>query len=182
MVDYYEQKGEFDEYEFSKKRRRESFLRPDEFDEFKEPEIREVTLVKRRSMPRMEETKLEPMKRDLPQVFGSLFDRVDFLKARIEETEKTIIEREKLHNQFLKEIENDINSREDMLSHITDIDEKRNFQLDMSILRKERRQENVQFWRDVLELRTELRELMEKLETEENILEAFKKIEGGEDG
>ncbi|MBU0530245.1 MAG: hypothetical protein ABIH52_04205 [Candidatus Aenigmatarchaeota archaeon] len=180
MPEYYDNRSEFDEYEFAKKKRsRESFLRPEDFEELKDAEIREVPVIKRRTSPRMEEAKFTPLNRDIPQIFGSLFDRVDFLKARIVETETSIEERGRLHKGSVKEINSDIQEKEEMERHITDLDEKRNFRLDISILRKERRIESIQFWKDVLELRTELRELMEKLETEEKIVEVFKGIEGG---
>ena len=146
--------------------------------EAREPEIQRVEVVKRRAMPRMEEAKLRPIKRDTPEVFGNLFDRVEFLKERINEIEESAATRNAMHNEFLKEIDADIAHKEDMATHISDMDERRNFTLDISILRREKRQENVQFWRDILELKTELRELSERLQTENKILSAFKDIEG----
>ena len=91
-----------------------------------------------------------------------------------------IAERGVLHDDFIKEIDADIREKEEMANHITDLDERRNFKLDISILRKERRNENIQFWKDILELKTELRELSEKIQTEEKILSAFRKIEDGD--
>jgi len=183
MVDAreYRTDDDFDEYEFNKKKRQESLDRTvPRFEPLVEDEVKEVPVIKKRSMPRMEETKIKPLKRDTPKVFGNLFDRVDFLKERVAETEATMKERENIHNQILQEIDVDITDKEQMATHITDLDEQRNFRLDISILRKEKRQEVIQFWRDILELRTELRELLEKLQTEEKILDAFKTISEGE--
>ncbi|MFH1978531.1 MAG: hypothetical protein ABIJ92_04355 [Candidatus Aenigmatarchaeota archaeon] len=170
-----------DEYEdITKKRRRESLIRHDEID-LDEPEVREVQIIKKRSMPRFEESKLTALKRDDPLVIGSLFDKVEFLQIRVSEIENTMKEREVLHKTFLKEIEEDIEEKDDMMNHITDIDEKRNFKLDVSILRKEKRQENILFWRDGLELKTELRELLEQLQTENKILKIFNDLGGTND-
>jgi len=58
------------------------------------------------------------------------------------------------------------------------VEEKRNFKLDISILRRDKRFELLQFWRDVMELRTELRELMEQIETERNIVGLFNDTKG----
>lgn len=177
LEDYRE--SEYLEYEFDKRFRRETFDRTRIQDEFREPEIKTIEIVKKRAMPRMEDTKIQPIKRETPEIFGNLFDRVDFLKSRMQENEDLMKEREALHNGFIKEITEDIADKEEMATHITDIDERRNFKLDISILRKERRHESIQFWKDILELKTEFRELTEKLQTEEKILSAFKKIEGG---
>jgi len=49
--------------------------------------------------------------------------------------------------------------------------------LDISLLQREKRKENVQFWRDVLELTTELREIIEQHEMESKIAEIFKTVE-----
>lgn len=179
LPDYY--KTDDIEYEFDKRFRRETFDRTSQFREELEPEIRTVEVIKKRTIPRMEEVKIKPLNRDTPKVFGNLFDRVEFLEARMKETQNTISERKVLNNGFMEEINADIAEKEDMANHITDLDEKRNFKLDISILRKERRNENVQFWRDILELKTELRELIEKLQTEEKIVDVFKSM-GDEDG
>ncbi len=132
-----------------------------------------VPIIKHRAMPRLEDEKIEPLKRLPPMVIGGLFDRVRFLEARMAETTETMTARADLHKKMLEEIAVDITERDEMLSHTADPDERRNIKLDMSVLRKERRHEQVQFWRDLLELRTELRELMEKHEMEKKIVDLF---------
>ncbi|HDD72502.1 MAG TPA: hypothetical protein ENG00_00255 [Candidatus Aenigmarchaeota archaeon] len=158
-------------------------LSPRVFPEGREIErevIREVK-VRRHAMPRMEEETIRPLQRKTPQVFGSLFDRVKFLKQRIAEIHEAMETRKKLHEEMIRDIESDISEKNSMVNMITDIDEKREFKLDISLLRKEKRAENVNFWRDMTELRTELRELLEQYETEVSILNLFKDMEGKND-
>ncbi|MBL7206088.1 MAG: hypothetical protein ISS36_00645 [Candidatus Aenigmarchaeota archaeon] len=145
----------------------------DEYEE-KPVEERVETVIKRRSMPKMEETKIQPLERLAPNIIGGLFDRVEFLKTRIEEIEKTIEMRGKIHQDVLDDIDVDLLEKERMMEKVGDLDEKRAIKLDMSILRKEKRSENLQFWRDILELRTEFRELSEQFETEKKIVKIFK--------
>ncbi len=78
-----------------------------------------------------------------------------------------------IHEQIGKEIEKDIEDRMQFLLAISDINERRNLKLDISVLRKERRGENVQFWRDLVELNTELRKLEEEHEIEKKIAGIF---------
>ncbi len=132
-----------------------------------------IEIVKRRSMPRMEETKFEELKLEKPEILGNLFDRVEFLKERIDETRHSISTREELHNQIISEVDRDIADKENMQSQVTDFDEKRSIKLDVSILRKEKRTEAVQFWKDIVELKNQLRELMEQFETESKIASIF---------
>jgi len=49
--------------------------------------------------------------------------------------------------------------------------------MDISALRKEGRAETVRFWKDMLELKTELQELMEQFKTETKIVDIFKDID-----
>ena len=51
-------------------------------------------------------------------------------------------------------------------------------EMDISILRKEKRAESINFWRDVTELRSELRELLEQYETEKRIKDMFHSLGG----
>ncbi len=148
------------------------------FEEKPEPEervVREVQ-VRREAMPRMEESVVRPLKLIGTEVIGSLFDRVEFLKTRIDEISSMLKLRETIHNEMVAEIDVDIRDKEGMSSRVADIDEKRNIKLDISILRKEKRLERVQYWRDVTELSAELRELVEKYETEKKIVDIFKEI------
>ena len=68
----------------------------------------------------------------------------------------------------------DVKSRAE--AKIADIDEKRNLKLDATVLRKEKRHEIVQFWKDVTELGSELTELTEKFEVEKKITDLFKEL------
>ena len=83
-----------------------------------------------------------------------------------------------IHEQIAAEIEKDIEDRMQFLLAISDINERRNLKLDISVLRKERRGENVQYWRDLVELNTELRKLEEEFEIETKIAGIFKNFEG----
>jgi hypothetical protein len=60
---------------------------------------------------------------------------------------------------------------------MVDMTDKRNFKMDISALRKEGRNETVRFWKDILELKTELQELLEQYKTETKIVDIFKEIE-----
>mgnify|MGYP000678046992 CR=1 FL=1 len=173
---YFDDREEFDEiYE---RKRRESRLESLEEPREREREVVEIKKPVHRAMPRLEETTIESLKRVSPQIIGGLFERLEFLRERIEEVRDNIAVREELHKETISEIDRDIEEKEEMSSRLTDVDEIRNFKLDISILRKEKRHENVQFWRDILELRTELRDLMEKYEAEKKIVEIFKELGG----
>jgi len=67
-----------------------------------------------------------------------------------------------------------------LLAGLSDIDDIRDFKLDISTLRMEKRRENVQFWRDLVQLTTELRELMEEYKTESKIANLFRELKSGE--
>ena len=142
--------------------------------------VREVR-IKRQAMPKLEEAKIQPLRLIGTEVIGSLFDRVNFLKQRIDEISESLKLREVIHKRMLAEIVEDIKEKESFALRVTDIDEKRNFKLDVSILRKEMRHENVQYWRDVVELRSELREFLEKYESEKKIVGIFNDIQNASD-
>jgi len=119
---------------------------------------------------------IETLKRVSPEIIGTLFDRVDFLRERIAEMQATMKVREDMHRGMMAEIDADIADKQHTEASLVDMDEKRNFQLDISLLRREKRHEGVQFWRDLVELRTELRELIEQLETESRIVGIFNEL------
>jgi len=138
-----------------------------------------LTQVKRVTHPRLKEWKgPKSLNRDAPEVFGTLFDRLRFLEAREDELKEMMEERTRLHKDVIKEIEKDIEDKEKTVSWLSDVEEKRNFKLDISILRRDKRFELLQFWRDIMELKTELRELMEQIETERNIVNIFNDTKG----
>ncbi len=131
-------------------------------------------IIARQALPRMEDTKIESLNRMEPIIVGDLFDRVRFLQERINELNEIVGIRQKMHEDMQSDIEADIREKSSMVSVISDSHERRNLKLDISVLRKERRGESLQFWKDLLELKTELRTLMEQYETESKIVGIFK--------
>ena len=129
-------------------------------------------------MPLLEEG-LQPLKKVSPKVIGSLFDRVDFLRTRISEIQSALDTRKRLHEELIKEIDADIGDKQRMVSGLSNIDDIRDFKLDISTLRMEKRRENIQFWRDLVQLTTELRELIEEYQTESKIANLFRELKGG---
>jgi len=136
--------------------------------------IEEIRTKIRESMPGMEKEADEPLKLAGSRVIGNLFDRIDFLRQRIDEMNCAIETRKNLHEEIIAEIDADIEDKMRSLSTLTDTDDIRDFKLDISLLRAEKRKENLKFWKDLLELRSELRKLKEEYETEGKIAELFK--------
>ncbi len=159
------------------KKERYDFRRekPPEYTPMKEIER---SVFSREAMPRVEENRLESLKRMTPLVIGDLFDRVKFLEQRIDELKQLMGTRETIHNEMVNDIDDDIIEKRQMVGVVSDLHERRNLKLDISILRKEKRHENVQFWKDLLELTTELRTLTEQYETESKIVSIFKGMSG----
>ena len=145
---------------------------------YEDKEKTTVKIVERKGMPHMNDNQPEPIRREALNILGSLFDRVDFIRERIGEIKGIIDERKKIHADIIKEIEKDISEKESMVLVITNQDDKRNLKLDISILRRDSRNEALQFWKDLLELQTELRELNEQYITESKILGLFHNLEG----
>jgi len=145
----------------------------------KEEVIKERKLVSKVATPRLEEEEMEPLKRETPVVVGTLFDRLNFLKERIDEVNSAMELRKSIHQEITSDIYADIKEKEEIERRLTDIDDKRNFRMDISLLRRELRTEKVRFWKDLLELRTELRELLEQHQTESKIVGIFKGLDGG---
>jgi len=150
-------------------------------EEYQEKEAPREIKVERRTIHHMlSEEELEPLRKVGPKVIGNLFDRVDFLRTRISEIQSALDTRKRLHNELIKEIDTDIGDKQRMVAGLSDIDDIRDFKLDISTLRMEKRRENVQFWRDLVQLTTELRELMEEYQTESKIANLFKELKPGE--
>lgn len=172
-----------------------SFEEPDQYEEQEAPrtfsqeftgeeyqerkELREKKVERRSPQRMLLERELQPLKTVGPKVIGNLFDRVEFLKTRISEIQSALDTRKHLHDEMIKEIDTDINDKKAMLAGLSDIDDIRDFKLDVSTLRMEKRRENVQFWRDLVELTTELRELMEEFQTESKIADLFRELKSG---
>jgi len=134
---------------------------------------RVVVVKKREARPQMEDDQVESLKRMSPEVIGSLFDRVKFLNERITEIKEMMKSREEIHTSMVKDIDADIVEKEGIAGRMMDIEDKRNIKLDISVLRKEKRSEIRQYWRDLMELRTELQELMEQHRNEAKIASLF---------
>jgi len=181
MDPHYINEDEFEDlYQLREKQKEELKDRPlaETFEDEETEELKKKLIRSKQAMPRMEEEAITPLKRVSPEIIGSLFDRVKFLQERIAEINDTLDVRKNLHEDAVKEIDKDIAEKEEMEGRLADFDEKRNIKLDISILRKEKRHENVQFWKDITELKSELRELMEQLQTEAKISDMFKDLKG----
>jgi len=146
-------------------------------DVVKEEVIKEKKVVSKVATRGIEEEPIEPLERETPKVIGSLFDRIEFLKQRIDETNSALELRKSINKEIISDIQADIREKEEIERRLVDMDDKRNFRMDISLLRKEMRAEKVRFWKDILELRTELRELLEQHQTESKIVDIFKGIE-----
>ena len=144
----------------------------------KDEVVKKERVLSRIAAPGPEDIPIEELKRETPKIVGSIFDRVKFLSERIDETQKAMELRKGIHDQMVSDIKADIKEKEDIEARLTDITDKRNFRLDISSLRKEMRAETVRFWKDILELRTELRELLEQHQTESKIVNMFKGMDG----
>ena len=153
---------------------------PEDLEYRKPVEIEEKRRGRRSPQQMLLEQELQPLRKVSPKVIGNLFDRVDFLRTRITETQSALDTRKRLHDELVKEIDTDINDKKALLAGLSDIDDIRDFKLDISTLRMEKRRENVQFWRDLVELTTELRELMEEYQTESKIANLFQELKPGE--
>lgn len=174
----YKAKDNRDEYEMEKER--QSRLSPSRpfFEEEDKPVrevVKEVRIHSRDAVPRWGEDDLEPLKRSTPEIVGSLFDRVKFLEERITDIQNSIKLREELHRDMIEEIKVDMQEKESMAGRAIDLDEQRNLKLDMSLLRKEKRAENMRFWKDLMELKAELKELQEAHQNEVKIAALFGK-------
>jgi len=112
------------------------------------------------------------------KIVGDMFDRVRFLKERIKELEEAIKEREIMNRKFNEEIEKEIAEMERILPTISSKDELREFKLNLMMLRMEKRRENTNFWKDIVSLKKQLRELLEEYEIEQKI----SRILGGGNG
>ncbi|MBU0898903.1 MAG: hypothetical protein KKB03_02975 [Nanoarchaeota archaeon] len=148
----------------------------DDIDKETRERVEKVIVKRVQAMPRLEDEDIEKLRIISPQIVGSLFDRVKFLKERVEETQNTMKDRTDIHNDMISEINEDIKERNGMLGKAMNIDEQRSIKLDISVLRKEKRKEVIQLWRDMFDLRTELKELLEQFQNEQKLADLFKDI------
>jgi len=136
------------------------------------------SMLRNAQTPEIEPMELEPTGN---KVFGTLFDKVRFLRIRIEEMEQAIEDRKEMNMQCNAEIERDIHDLESFLEKLSMKEDIREFKLNISLLRMEKRKENNLFWRDITLLTQQLRELKEQYETESNIAQLFSKVPGLQD-
>jgi hypothetical protein len=159
---------------------KETMFRPFQDEVVEEKETEKIRFVEKQAVPKLDGEEFESIEKPETEVTGNLFDRVRFLGERIEETKKEIELREGIHNDIIADIDSDIEEKNRIESQLTSMDDKRNIKMDISILRREKRNENVRFWKDRFELRTELRELLENHQTESKIVSIFEDM-GGEE-
>src|SRR5438309_1360804 len=103
-------------------------------------------------MVKIVSSNFEPLKQIGQDVIGDLFDRVKFLRERIVEIEKTIAERREIHEKISTEIDSEISDRDRLLVSMSDLEKIREFKIDLTLLRMERRREHATFWRDQIAL------------------------------
>lgn len=127
----------------------------------------------RRIMKMQMVSTIEPLKFVGEQVVGDLFERVAFLKQRIEELSTSLNDRILLNKRFVEDINSDIDEKQKMLQIISDRDEMREIKLDITLLKMEKRREMMSFWKDILEIRKELRRLQEEYRIESKISSMF---------
>ena len=171
---YFDTEDSEDLYDFKKRDSETEVDKGEEVPSERTPE--RIKIVRREATPDIGTEGIKPLKRTVPNIMGSLFDRVDFLKERMEELRNMMETRKKLHEEMIGEINKDIEEKESMAMGIADIDQRRNIKLDVSLLRREKRHEMVQFWKDVTELQSELREVVEGFKTESKISDIFKTL------
>lgn len=137
------------------------------------------SMLKNAQTPEIEPMELEDTGN---KVFGTLFDKIRFLRVRIDELEQAIDDRKKMNRQSNSEIEHDIHDLEAFLEKLSAKEDIREFKLNISLLRMEKRKENNLYWRDITLLNKQLRELREEYETESNIAQLFSKVPGLKSG
>ncbi len=180
MDDYKEEKYIKDDKYIDDRADRETVFRAFKEDLPREELVEKIRFVSKQAIPELEGEDTEPLEKKGSDVTGNLFDRVRFLRERIDETKKAMELRGSIHNDIVSDIDSDIGEKDRIEGQLTNMDEKRNIKMDISILRREKRSENVRFWKDMFELRTELRELLENYQTESKILGIFEDL-GGEE-
>lgn len=147
-------------------------MRLEDFDEGPREIEKKIIVKQKQAIPREDED-VDTIKRTDSEIIGSIFDRVGFIEQRLTDIRENMEIRKKLNESMTKEIDQDITEKKSMLGQAIDMDERRNIMLDISLLRREKRNEQVRFWKDMYELNAELRELMERFEVESKIVNMF---------
>jgi len=118
-----------------------------------------------------------PLRKIGSDVVGSLFDRVKFLRERIAENNAFMEDRKRMNERFNKDIDADIAEMGKIIPGISDREELRQFKINLNLLKMEKRKENNLFWRDMVSLKNQLRELNEQFEVESKIAELFSDLD-----
>jgi hypothetical protein len=120
----------------------------------------------------------EPLKTFSAEVVGDIFDRVESLRQRILEIRAALDERRSINRKIVADIQEEIGEMEGMIAGVADIDKKREFKMHVTLLQMERRRENTNFWRDIIQLTKELQELEEQYRMELKISKLFDELKG----
>ena len=123
---------------------------------------------------RLEEEELEDLKLKVEEVFGTISERKKFLERRIREIKEAIRKREELHEKILEDIDEEVNEKESLMKKMSKIEDIRDILLDISALKSQKRREEVQFWRDITQLKNELAVLEEEYEVTKNMASILK--------
>jgi hypothetical protein len=132
-----------------------------------------ATTVIKKMIKDMQTVEDEPLEILGSEVVGNLFDRVKFLKERLFEVETAIRDRALMNKTFNDEMDKDIAEMEAVLANISEKEELREFKLNVTLLRMEKRKENTVFWRDLVALRKSMQEVKEEYENEMKISKLF---------
>lgn len=149
-------------------------LTREEYDRLK-MEIKPEIIRKFKSLEKGKKTSFTELRLIADEVIGNLFNRVEFLKTRINELESALIERQEIDQSQIVEITSDVEEKKKKLLSLSNIDDIREFELDITNLKMEKRKETLTYWRDKLEVRRELQELKEEYQNKAKIIEIFTK-------
>lgn len=140
------------------------------------PIIKKEIIQKQRIVHKLDQKKLESLRLLASELVGNILERANFLNIRISEIDDGLNKREKIHTDSIREIESDIDEKIKILASASNKEDVRELQMDITTLKMEKRRENLGFWRDVLQLKRDLRELVEQYEIEMKIANLFKDL------
>jgi len=132
-------------------------------------------IIKKPSLRISKKSKFQELRLIADEVIGNLFNRAEFLKIRINELESAFVERQEINQSQMAEITQDVEEKRKKLLSLSNIDDIREFELDITNLKMERRKEALNYWKDKLELKRELQELKEEFQNKSKIIEIFSK-------
>lgn len=164
-------KGKEEELSAPQILREKSYIQKEERVEVKERKA-SVTEI-RKALERDRTRDIEPLQFRGAKILGDLFDRVEFLKERMEEMNQSILSRQSLNRQIISDIDFDIQKKYELLNKVSSNEDLRELQLDVSLLKMEKRKENTLFWRDLVTLKKELRDVIEEHKIESKIASMF---------